>query len=452
MLERYVGADAWRTGVRHYMRDHAYGNTVSDNFWREVQAAAGKPIIDIAHDFTLQPGVPLIRVEAANCDAGQTTLRFTQGEFTRDRPDKAPLTWRVPVIAQIAGHEPARTLVTGRKGTLVVPGCGAVVANAGQSGYYHTWYAPALFDTLRGQFAQLAAIDQLGVMADAWALGLAGLQPASDYLALVVATPVQADPAVWGDIATSLQSLDTYYGGDSPERSRFRQFAVSRLAPELAHVGWNERASDSGPVRILRTELIDALSTLDDAAVVAEARRRYAARDTDPSAMPPELRKTLLGVVARHADAATWEQLHAAARKETTPLVKDELYGLLSSTEDPALAQRALDLALTDEPGATNSASMIARVSRLHPDLAFAFAVAHRDQVDTRVDSTSRSRYYPGLASNSLDEATIARLKAFADRHIAASSRRATDTAIATIVYRRQVQGARLPAIDAWLH
>ena len=189
MLERYVGSDAWRTGVRHYMRDHAYGNTVSDDFWREVQTAAGKPIIDIAHDFTLQPGVPLIRVDAATCAKGSTTLQLTQGEFTRDRPDKAPLSWRVPVIAQVPGHEPARTLVTGRKGTLVVPGCGAVVANAGQSGYYHSLYAPALFQTLREQFPHLATIDQLGVMADAWALGLAGLQPASDYLALVDATP-----------------------------------------------------------------------------------------------------------------------------------------------------------------------------------------------------------------------------------------------------------------------
>jgi aminopeptidase N len=185
--------------------------------------------------------------------------------------------------------------------------------------------------------------------------------------------------------------------------------------------------------------------------VIAEARRRYAARETDPSAMPAELRKTLLGVVARHADAATWDQLHADARKETTQLVKDELYGLLSSTEDPRLAQRALDLALTDEPGATNSAGMIARVSRLHPDQAFDFAVAHRTQVDQRVDSTSRSRYYPGLAGNSMDTAMIAKLKAFADRYIAASSRRATDTAITSIVYRRQVHDTRLPAIDAWL-
>ncbi|MDB6163468.1 MAG: aminopeptidase, partial [Xanthomonadaceae bacterium] len=118
MLESYVSADAWRTGVRSYMRKHAYGNTVSDDFWQSVEKAAGKPITAIAHDFTLQPGVPLIRVESGTCSGGKTTLQLTQGEFTRDRPDKTPLTWPVPVIAQVPGNPVARTLVVDHHGTL----------------------------------------------------------------------------------------------------------------------------------------------------------------------------------------------------------------------------------------------------------------------------------------------------------------------------------------------
>ena len=94
---------------------------------------------------------------------------------------------------------------------------------------------------------------------------------------------------------------------------------------------------------------------------------------------------------------------------------------------------------------------MISAVAHSHPELAFDFATAHRDQVNTKVDTTSLSRYYPGLASNSLDAATIGRLRAFAEKHIAAGSRRATDTAVANIEYRMKVRAERLPAIDAWL-
>ena len=446
MLEGYVGPDAWREGVRAYMQKHAYGNTVSDDLWRAVQDAAGKPILDIAHDFTLQPGIPLIKVDSATCSGGNTTLKLTQGEFTKDRPDKQPLSWRVPVIAQVAGHEPARTVVEGGGGTLQVPGCGTLVVNAGQSGYYRTQYAPAQFDAIKGSFAKLDAIDQLGLMGDAWALGMAGVAPVSNVLDLAAATPADADPQVWGDIAGTLQSLDGYYRGDSARQARFRKFAVATLKPVFARVGWDAKPGEADPVAIQRTELIGALAQLGDQAVIAEARRRFAADE-----MPAPLRRTILGVVAANADAATWDKLHEMAKNEKTPLVKDQLYTLLSIPQDKALAQRTLDLALTDEPGETNSASMIAVVAGSHPDLAFDFAVAHKAQVDKRVDSTSASRYYPQLASNSLDPAMVGKLKAFADQHIAASARRATDTAIANIEYRTMVKRERLPAVDAWL-
>jgi aminopeptidase N len=451
MLEGFVGENAWREGVRSYMKAHAYGNTVSDDLWREVQAAAGKPILDIAHDFTLQPGVPLIRVESATCDGRTTTLKLAQDEFTKDRPGKQPLRWRVPVIAQ-AGGETVRTVVEGGAATLEVPGCGPVIVNAGQSGYYRTQYAQPQFLAIRDGFARLDPIDQLGLMGDAWALGMAGLRPATDYLEFARATPLDADPQIWGDIAETLVGLDEYYRGDAARRAKFRAFAIRTLAPAFMRVGWQAKAGEADPVAILRTQLIASLGALGDTQVVAEARRRHAASASDPAAMPAALRKTILGVVAAHADAATWERMHAAAQAETTPLVKDQYYGLLSSSEDPALAKRALELALSAEPGETNSARMIATVAAHHPELAFDFAAVHREQVNAKVDTTSLSRYYPGLASNSLDPATIAKLKAFAEAYIAATSRRATDTAVANIEYRLKVREQRLPAIDAWLN
>jgi aminopeptidase N len=45
----------------------------------------------------------------------------------------------------------------------------------------------------------------------------------------------------------------------------------------------------------------------------------------------------------------------------------------------------------------------------------------------------------------------VGKLRAYADKYIAAGSRRPTDTAIATIEYRSKVKQERLPPIDAWL-
>jgi aminopeptidase N len=72
-------------------------------------------------------------------------------------------------------------------------------------------------------------------------------------------------------------------------------------------------------------------------------------------------------------------------------------------------------------------------------------------EVDERVDVSARSRYYPGLASRSVDPAMIGKIRAYADAHLAASSRRDAETAVARINYRIKVRAERLPAIDARL-
>jgi aminopeptidase N len=457
MLEAYVGANAWRNGVRAYMKANAYGNTVSDDLWKQIEKAAGKPVTAIAHDFTLQPGIPLIKVGEPVCRNGMTTIPLTQAEFTRDRLDKTPLAWRVPVIAQIAGNaKQATTLVSGGKGTITVPGCGAVIVNAGQSGYYRTLYTSTDFAQLTQRFATLAPIDQIGLLADSSALGQAGLQSASDVLDLVDATPAGADPAVWSRIASMLDGIHARYreqaaGGDTTRQHRFDTFAIARLAPLMAQVGWTARPGEPSAVANLRERLIVVLSDLGDPTVIAEARRRFAALATDANAVPGPLRKTVMGVVAQHADAAMWDQLHAAARNETTPLVRDQRYTLLAAVEDRALAMRALQLALTDEPGLTVSASMISAVAMRHPDMAFDFALANLAKINERVDASSRSRYVARLASGSSDPAMVNKLSAYAEANLAPSSRGDVEAAIAAIKDRIQVNAARLPEIDAWL-
>ncbi|MEW5837126.1 MAG: M1 family metallopeptidase [Pseudomonadota bacterium] len=450
MLEAYVGPETWRTGVRNYIKAHAYGNTVSDDLWKSVQAAAGKPIMQIAHDFTLQPGIPLVRVQSTACNAGSTQVLLSQGEFTKDRPNKTPLRWHVPVIAQTVGGKPVTTVLDG-KGKLTLPGCGPVLVNAGQAGYYRTLYSSAGFDALKDDFAKLKPIDQLGLMGDTWALAMAGQEPVANVLALAQATPADADPQVWGEVAGYFEAIDRYYDGDNARQERFRAFARGRLRPVFARIGWEAKQGESVPTTLLRTQLIGTLAELGDQDVIAEARHRFAAQKTDPKALPVALRKTVTAIVAENADAATWNQLHAEAKAETTPLIKDQLYAMLSVAKDDTLAKQALDLALTTEPGATNSAGMIRVVAFRHPDMAFDFAVAHRDQVDKLVDSTSSSRYYPGLGASSLKPEMIDKIKAYADAHIAKSSQRVANMAIANIQYRMMIRNDRLPDVDAWL-
>jgi aminopeptidase N len=408
MLENYVGETAWRNGVRAYMKQHKYGNTVSNDLWTSIEKAARKPVKAMAHDFTLQPGVPLVRVGVPVCSSGESIVTLTQGEYSRDQPERKPLSWRVPVVAQTLGSTAqARTVITNGTATLRVPGCGAIVVNAGQNGYYRTMYAPAAFDALSVQFAALAPIDQLGLLSDTWALGLSGQAPAANLLDLAAGTPEAADPQVWSKLTGIFMQIHALYGSDSPRRQRFDEYVTARLAPVFARIGWDAAPGEAEPVASLRADLIEALGTLQHPPTLGEAQRRYLALQRDPAAVPAALRQPVLAVVARNNDVAGWAALRAAAKSEKSPMVKDQLYMLLASADDKGLSERALELALTDEPGATNSAAMVARVAQHAPELAFDFAVANMARMNARVDESSRSRYFPGLATHSSDPAML---------------------------------------------
>lgn len=449
MLEDYVGEDAWRRGVQDYIRTHRLGNTQSDDLWRAVEKAAGKPVTAVAHDFTLRPGVPLIRVESAACRGGKTQVALRQGEFSRDRPDRAPGSWRVPVIASTVGGGEVRGLVAGGSASLTVPGCSPLVVNSGQTGYYRTLYSPALLERLTASFARLKPIDQIGLLADNWGLGLAGYQSAAEALDMVDAVPADANPQVWARAAAILGAVHRLYEGDPARQAMLSRYASRTLSPVLARIGWTARAGEAPTVPVLRADLIKTLGEMGDAAVVAEANRRLAAGD--PLATAGPLRTTILAVNARNLDSAGWERLRAQARAERSPLVRAQLYRLLGSAADPALAQRALDLALTDEPGATTSAGIISTVAAQHPDLAYDFALRNRAKVEALVDISSRSRYLAGLGGGSADPAMVAKLEDFATRHMTPQSRGRVDVAIASIRDRVRVRATRLPDITRWL-
>jgi aminopeptidase N len=447
MLEDYVGETAWRNGVRAYIARHRLGNAQSDDLWRAVEQAARRPVTAIAHDFTLRPGVPLIHVASGTCQRGQTQVVVHQAQFSRDNAE-AQGRWRVPVIASTGGRE-ARALVEGGAGDFPVPGCGTLVVNHGQTGYYRTLYAPALLAAITRDYARLRPLDQIGLLADNWALGLAGYQNASAALDLVAAAPADAHGRLVNRMAGIFAQLSGMYEDDPAHRAMLARFAFAKLEPTMRRLGWSARPGEPANDAVFRAELIDTLGFLGHPATLAEANRRFAA--SDPSVVSGPLRQTILGIVAYNADEATWERLRAMARDERNPLVRVQLYQLLGAVRDERLAQRALDLALTDEPGATNASQLISSVAGAHPDLAFDFALRNRNRVEALVDASSRSRYVSALASGSTDPAMIDKLTQYAERHMTAQSRAPADRAIASIRDRLRVRTERLPDITRWL-
>ena len=444
MLETYVGEDVFRAGVRNYIAHHAYGNTVTDDLWTEIDKVSPKKITGIAHDFTLQAGVPLISV-AATADG----VQLTQGRYGADELSGKPRTWRTPVTVTGLG-EPWRTVVSNTAPvSRTAPAGSTPLVNAGQTGYFRSRYSGELATRIAGAFPLLQPEDQLGLIYDSLALGQAGYEPMGDFMAIARSAQAAGDPVVLKALTQQLAAVDDLYERQ-PGQTAFRAFARARLEPALARLGWDAKPGEPDNDALLRTTLLTTLGGLDDPAVVAEAKRRFAAWLAAPGSLTGTTRQTVLRIVADHADARIWDQLHTLAQSATDPTDKTRFYRYLGVSHDPALADRALALALTKEPPATDAPELITGVAENFPDKAYDFAVAHRAEVDAMVEPTSRTTFFAHLGGASRDSAMPAKLTAFAAT-VPASTHGEISKALASISYRREVIAKRLPDLDRWL-
>ncbi len=447
MIETYIGEDRFRAGVRDYMHAHAYGNARTAELWSAIEAASGQSIQDIASDYTTQTGVPMMTVEAGPCRDRARILTVRQGRFGLDEASRAPQTWRTPVAAQAIGGSAAGGSVTNqaRVASFGLPSCGAFVLNPSEIGYYRTQYAPADFDQIVRNFAQVRAADQLGLLYDTRALATADMAPYANVLRLAARTPRDADPFVWSWIASEFAHLDRYYTG-APGQEEFRAYARGVLNPEFARIGWEKRPGEAANVSVLREGLIGALSQLQDPALEAEALRRFNADQ-----IPGELREATLDAVGRAANEATFNALLNKARSSTDTLEKEYYYEALAHVRDPALAQRVLDLAFDQDVAAALGPEMIDTVAILHTRMAWDFSNAHSQELNERLDPLSKMKFLPTVALGGMDPAMAPLLRTYIDTQLPAELRRSGESYYLRLNDSLRLHNELPRQVDQWL-
>jgi len=453
MLEDFAGPDVWRDGIRRYIAAHAYQNSRTTDLWAAQESVGARGLSVIAKDFTTQPGVPLMSIGPVQCVNGSTLVSLTQSQFSADRRDPAaasPLLWHVPVKATTGGAV-AKTVTAGRTTQLSVPGCGPLMLNPGQQGYYRTLYTPQQAAALAARLPQLAPVDQYGIISDSMSLSLAGYQPMQAGLDFLGAMPANGNAKVVQRILGRWDDLFERMDGDPAAQADIASRVVRAYGPRLLQLGFAPKQGEPAVDALLRPTLIGLLGKYRDPAVLAEASRLFAAWKTNPDAIPGSLKSTWLGVIARNADAATWDAIHERARATTGTVERASFYQLLGRAKDEALARRTLELALTDEPGKTISSGMITAVAAAHPRLAIDFVLAHLAQVNQLIDISGRSSFMQRLAASSRDSALIPVLQDFAQANLAESDRKPVQRAIDRI----RSESAQAPRIRsetlAWL-
>lgn len=416
MLYEVVGPEAFRAGVRLYMKCHAYGNTETKDLWAAFEESSGLPVRKMMSSWTEQKGFPLLRVLAEQWDDQGVTLSLQQSWFLVDGSgpsrEEKPL-WTVPVIAGTAAKpEPAVQLHDAPEFEvkIAMPAAAAAAAtspsswiklNFGHAVPLRVAYTPALlnrlFEGVRSK--TLPAVDRAGLLLDMFALCTAGVQDVEQLFRLLACFAHEDDATAWKSIKTVVDQLDAVLGAQedlagTAMHKRFEHFVARLASPAAGLVGWEPSPSDDHLGKLRRAAVIGLAgffcpSQGDMAHKAAEYFQRITADPSSSTACANELRGTVLKLAAHHGGAAEHEALMRIYAQSQTDADRKIVLQSLGFVPDTALKTSTMEWALTSDQVKLQDCfypfASVAHSSHLGQMTCWNFFKSHYEQIAAKV-------------------------------------------------------------------
>ncbi len=365
MVERYVGEQAFRDGVRDYLAAHARGNATRDDLFAAIAARAGdaEGVRAALDSFIEQPGVPELQV-GLDCAGATPALRVRQRRYLPAGSDAdADQSWTVPVCARYADGDATRTecaLASGRESRIPLreaTACPAwVMPNADARGYYRYVMDAPLQSALTARFDALNEREQQAY-ADALQAGFktGALAPAAYLASLPQLARAGGSQAVTAPFANLRWIWEQLIDGEDA-RDDFRARVASIYRPRLERLGLEPRADDSEDDRSLRETLAWVFAyRLRDPAVrapLAAQGRSVLGLDgdgaLDAAAVSRDLRRNALVIALQDGGIEAFDAADRHLRASEDPVLRGELLYAMALVEDPSLAARFRALLLEE--------------------------------------------------------------------------------------------------------
>ncbi|KAL1998632.1 hypothetical protein VTN02DRAFT_5868 [Thermoascus thermophilus] len=353
MISKYLGEDVFIQGVRNYIRKHAYGNTQTGDLWAALADASGKPVEQVMDIWTKNVGFPVVTV-SENPSAG--TIKVKQNRFLRTgdvRPEEDRTIYPVFLGLRTRHGVDESLTLDKREGEFKVPDLDFFKLNADHSGLYRTNYSPERLEKL-GQAAKgglLTVEDRAGMIADSGALASSGYQKTSGLLSLLKGFDSESEFVVWNEILSRVGTLRAaWLFEDSKVKDALKAFQRSLVSAKTHELGWRFSPEDGHILQQFKALMFGNAGMADDPTVVKAAQDMFARfAEGDLSAIHPNIRGSVFSIVLKNGGEKEYNVVLDRFRNAPTSDEKNTALRSLGASEDPALVQRTLDLALSNE-------------------------------------------------------------------------------------------------------
>jgi len=458
MIEHYLGAQAFRDGVRLYVQRHREGNAVARDLWRALAEASGREVERVAQAWIEKPGFPLVSLHRA----GTRKLAVRQQRFFSDPRLPAArrrASWPVPLVVKHAsanGAEVERFLVDKQSqvvqlGTRRAPEW--IYGNASAGGFYRVLHEPKDHEVLLARLTEtLSAVERLALAGDQWALVRANRARVELFLDVVDGLGDETDYDVLDGLGGPLAVIDEQLVAGSLQAD-FRAWIARRFGPQLRTLGWSPRRGEDDGRRLRRAAIVRLVGSVAEALeVVDEARLRLDAYLDDRSSLDANLADVVVSLAARAGDEALYERYREIVKQAPTPQERRRFLLSLGSFRELELVGRTLQATLGDAVPTQDVAFLFMRLfaNPAAREAAWRFFTRNWKAIRRRIPPLMVSRLVE--ATPALREPRYAREVArFFRAHPVAEARRSLKQALEIFRLNAELRRRTAPGIERWL-
>jgi aminopeptidase N len=452
MLEGFLGDDAFRDGIRVYLKENQFSNANATNLWNALEKSSGRSVTKLASTWIEQSGFPLVKV-TAECLNKNRVVTLEQSRFSFEPNDNVRQPWIIPIgiLSTADPHAPRYALLEKITENFDFPGCdGALNANADSFGFYRVWYDPDLLSRLGRDWNHLSEEERVDFVSDTWAMVMSNRTPVTSYLTLLDRLRSESSYSVWHNVIQALTMIDRLESGQSG-RAAFQAYVCTLLGPLFQRVGWDAKSDEELATKLLRSDLIQTLGAFGDRIAIDEAFRRYEESRKGQTNLAPDLRRAVTEVVGRYSSPAIYDELLESAQKAPLLEAKQDFYRAIEVALDPALAKRTLQLAITMSPAESNAAFSAVAVAGEHAELAWEFAKNHLDDLRAQHNEKLWSDLLPKIAEGFNASRYADELVQLARAQGSAESLIKVKAAADQLQFRAKLKDHLLPDVDDWV-
>ncbi|OXA64356.1 Puromycin-sensitive aminopeptidase [Folsomia candida] len=358
MLHRYIGDADFRKGMNIYLTRHQYKNTFTEDLWRSLEEASGKPIGQVMGTWTKQMGFPLIRVQSEQ-NGDTRVMRLTQEKYWADpnlknSKEHNDYSWMVPV-AFCSASDPntpiCQTLMEEKMVTVELPGIRSdewVKLNPGAVGFYRVRYPPELLVEFLPAIKNkiLPPLDRIGLLDDLFAMVQSG--ESSTVLRTLDAFKNEDNFTVWSSISNVMSKLNLLFAY-TDYHDQFKKFGIHLFSGIADSVGWEPKEGESHLDTMLRSLVLLRLTSFGHEKTIQESKRRLNLHRNGDQTIPADLRPVVYRGVISEGDEETLEMMLKMYRESDMLEEQDRIGRSLGLAKNLNVLKKVLEFAISED-------------------------------------------------------------------------------------------------------